>query len=70
MGRHAGDRWGMRGTTVVVGIVLALAGIAHANDRTEIRGVTFEEAGGITRVHVRATSSPMFSVLQLELRAQ
>ena len=52
----------MRGTTLLVGIVLACAGTARAENRTEVRAVTFEEAGGVTRVHVRATPAPMFSV--------
>ena len=53
-------------TAIVVAIVVACAGAARADDRIEVRGVTFEEANGTTRVHVRATKAPMFSVYKLE----
>src|SRR5439155_16331679 len=58
----------MRAT--VVACVVAMAGSAWAEERTEVRGVTFDESGGTTRVHVRATRSPMFSVYKLERPAR
>ena len=53
-------------TAIVVAIVVACAGAARADDRIEVRGVTFEESGGTTRVHVHATKALQFSVYKLE----
>ena len=44
----------------------ALAPIAHADGKNEIRAVTFDESGGTTSVHVRGADAPTFTVYKLE----
>ncbi len=36
------------------------------DDKNEVRGVTFDEDGGATRVHVRGAQTPTFTVYKLE----
>lgn len=40
--------------------------LVHADARNEVRAVTFDEDGGITRVHVRGAQTPTFTVYKLE----
>ncbi|MDB4962068.1 MAG: type pilus secretin PilQ [Myxococcales bacterium] len=48
-------------------VVVALnAQPARADGKNEIRAVTFEEEGGMTRVHVRGAQTPTFTVYKLE----
>lgn len=39
---------------------------ARADAKNEVRAVSFEENGGITRVHVRGATTPTFTVYKLE----
>src|SRR5512138_2971488 len=38
----------------------------RADNKNEIRAVTFEDDGGTTRVHVRGAQTPTFTVYKLE----
>ncbi len=40
--------------------------LVHADARNEVRAVSFDEDGGITRVHVRGAQTPTFTVYKLE----
>ena len=51
---------------IVVVASTALAPIAHADGKNEIRAVTFDESGGTTSVHVRGAAAPTFTVYKLE----
>src|SRR3954466_5863435 len=46
--------------------VCAIAPVAFADGKNEVRAVTFDEDGGITRVHVRGAQTPTFTVYKLE----
>jgi type IV pilus assembly protein PilQ len=43
---------------------------ARADDKNEVRAVTFEDDHGITRVHVRGAQTPTFSVYKLDKPAR
>ena len=50
----------------VAAALAATASPARADDKNEVRAVTFDEDGGATRVHVRGAQTPTFTVYKLE----
>src|SRR5476649_1585822 len=51
---------------LIVGLVVAGGGSARADHKNEIRAVTFDDDGGVTRVHVRGLQKPTFTAYKLE----
>ncbi len=48
-------------------VVAAIAPpFAHADSKNEIRAVTFDDDGGMTRIHVRGAQTPTFTVYKLD----
>ena len=56
-------------TWIAATVMIAVASaspIARADNKNEVRAVTFDEDSGITRVHVRGAQTPTFTVYKLE----
>jgi type IV pilus assembly protein PilQ len=53
-----------------VAVVSAATATVYADERNEVRAVTFDEDSGVTRVHVRGAETPMFTVYKLERPAR
>src|SRR5439155_18014185 len=54
---------------IALGVVvsaMATSPPARADGKNEVRAVTFDEDGGITRVHVRGAQTPTFTAYKLE----
>src|SRR4051794_31959828 len=49
-----------------VAVISAATTSVYADGRNEVRAVTFDEDGGVTRVHVRGAETPTFTVYKLE----
>ena len=47
-------------------VMSAATTAVHADGRNEVRAVTFDEDGGVTRIHVRGEETPTFTVYKLE----
>ncbi|MGE0550559.1 MAG: type IV pilus secretin PilQ [Kofleriaceae bacterium] len=53
-------------TAAIVVVAAAAATPARADDKTEIRAVTYDDDGGLTRVRIRGDRTPTFTVYKLE----
>ncbi len=56
----------LRPFTLVVCIAAGIASPAFGDGKNEIRTVSYDEQGGVTRVHVRGAQTPTFTVYKLE----
>ena len=52
--------------TMCVALSALSAHSAHADNKNEIRTVTFDEDAGATRIHIRGARTPTFTVYKLE----
>ena len=51
---------------IAVVAATTIASSAHADDKNEIRTVTYDEDAGTTRIHLHGAQTPTFTVYKLE----
>src|SRR4051812_6545679 len=54
------------GKIAIAALLMTTVTPVFADGKNEVRAVTFDEDGGITRVHVRGAQTPTFTVYKLE----